>query len=89
MFHHKPWHEWTFRLDLVLCLETRSIAELDILCERAHEVEHVRLLTRQVQGSQITEFDFVGGTPTKDVHNTTDEDSSMFCTGRRNEPSAL
>jgi hypothetical protein len=32
-------------MDLVLSLEMRSIAELDIVCERAHEVEHVKLLT--------------------------------------------
>ena len=41
-------------MDLVLYLETQSIAELDIVCERVHEVEHAKLLTRQVQGSQIT-----------------------------------
>jgi hypothetical protein len=43
--HQKPLHDPTFRMDLVLCLETRSIAELDIVYERAHDVEHVKLLT--------------------------------------------
>jgi hypothetical protein len=43
--HHKPWHDGTFLLDLVLCLEMQSIAELDIVCERAHEIEHAKSLT--------------------------------------------
>ncbi len=50
----KPWHDTTFRLDLVRCLEMWSIAELDIVFERTHEAEHAQQLTRQVQGSQIT-----------------------------------
>ena len=29
-----------FRMDLVQCLQTRSIAELDIVCGRVHEIEH-------------------------------------------------
>ena len=32
-----PWHGPTFRMELVLCLRAQSIAELDIVCERAHE----------------------------------------------------
>ncbi len=41
----KPWHDDPLRLDLVLCLEVRSIAELDFVFERAHEAEHARSLT--------------------------------------------
>ena len=38
--HRKPWHDGTFRMDLVLCPETRSIAELNIVCEREHESQN-------------------------------------------------
>ncbi len=41
----KPWHDYTLRLDLVLCLGMRSIAELDVVSERAHEAEHAKPLT--------------------------------------------
>ncbi len=36
--HQKPWYDTTFRLDLDLCLEMRSIAELGI-----HLNERMRL----------------------------------------------
>ena len=34
----KPSHDWTFRMGPILCLETRPIAELNIVCKQAHEV---------------------------------------------------
>ncbi len=41
----KPSHDSPLRLDLVLCHEMRSIAELDIVFERVHEAEHAKPLT--------------------------------------------
>ena len=35
-----PLHDPGFRVDEGLGLQVRSIAELDIVCERTHEVEH-------------------------------------------------
>jgi hypothetical protein len=41
----KPLRERAFGMDLTLCLETRSVDGLDIVCERVREVEHAKLLT--------------------------------------------
>jgi len=41
----QPSHDRTFRKGPILCLETRSIAELNIVCEQANEVEHAKTLT--------------------------------------------
>ena len=38
----------------------------------------------QDEGSQITYVSSVNGTPTKDIYNITDEDSSMTYTGGMN-----
>ena len=43
--HQKPWYEGTFRMGPILCLETRSIAELNIVCEQVHELEQAKPLT--------------------------------------------
>ena len=39
--------------------------------------EHAKSLTRQVKGKQIIQISFVCAEPTKDIHNTIDNDSSV------------
>jgi hypothetical protein len=51
-------------------------------------VQHVKSLTRQLKANQIVQVG-IAREPTKNIHDTIDEDSSMTDTGRRNRPSAL
>jgi hypothetical protein len=61
----QPLHEQTFRLDLVLYLETRSIAELDIVCERAHEDQRSNYLLDKLKAARSPSLVSSGAHPPK------------------------
>jgi hypothetical protein len=73
---------------LVPCFETKTIAELDVVREKAARgVKHAKSRTRQLESSQIAQVGIINITPTKDKHNIVDDGSSMTLTGRWNTSS--
>jgi hypothetical protein len=86
--HPKPSHDPTFRLDLLPCFRTWTIAELDAVCEQgAHAVQHAISLTRQLESSQITQVGSIDTTSKTyitpsmraDLHRETGWCSSVHC----------
>jgi hypothetical protein len=68
--HEKPWHDPTFVLDLVPCIEIWAIAELDVVCERGGGAlfDTQNHLLDNLEGLQNIQVGSVGAAPTRDVH---------------------